>query len=91
MRLGQIFRFETVEDFFSGLHPAGVGIGFLHDYAAARHDGLVRLLPELAAERSYWLTTHPDTQGVRRVTSVADFITETVRTARDDFLLHPAS
>ncbi len=48
-------------------------------------------MPELAAERSYWLTTHPDTQGVRRVTSVADFITETVRTARDDFLLHPAS
>jgi molybdate transport repressor ModE-like protein len=70
---------------------AGIGIGYLHDYAAARHDGLVRLLPELAAERSYWLTTHPDTQGVRRVTSVADFITECVRTARDEFLLHGAS
>lgn len=57
---------------------AGVGIGVLHDYLA-RGRGLVRVLPELRAVRSYWLAIHEALRDVARVRAAAQFLSEAVR------------
>ncbi|MBH0236629.1 LysR family transcriptional regulator [Methylobrevis albus] len=66
---------------------AGVGIGILHDYAAARHPELVRLVPEIRFRRSYWLISHPDTRETRRVAAVIEHVSERVRAEREAFLV----
>jgi DNA-binding transcriptional LysR family regulator len=63
---------------------AGAGIGVLHDYLA-RHPGLVRVLPELSAVRSYWLAIHEALRDVARVRAAADFVIDAVREAQADF------
>lgn len=65
---------------------AGHGIGILHDYAAARHPELQRLLPDVRFVRSYWLVSHPDTHEARRVAEIRKFIVASVRAARPSFL-----
>lgn len=65
---------------------AGAGVGILHDYAARTHPELVRLLPELGFRRAYWLVTHADIHGLRRIREVEDFIVGAVREARGSFV-----
>jgi len=65
---------------------AGAGIGILHDFAAADHPDLVRVLPEVQFRRSYFLLTHPDTHDLRRVAVVRRFLTERIRAERGRFL-----
>lgn len=65
---------------------AGEGIGILHDYAAARHPELVRILPEMRFSRTYWLMSHPDTHDTRRVAEVYRAIVASVQERRGDFL-----
>lgn len=63
---------------------AGAGICVLHDYLA--HDrGLVRVLPELKATRSYWLAIHENLRDVARVRAASDFLLSVVRAAHADF------
>lgn len=64
---------------------AGAGVGILHDYAACGHEELVRLLPDLAFSRSYWLVVHADIHQLRRIREVERFIVEAVREARGGF------
>jgi molybdate transport repressor ModE-like protein len=66
---------------------AGHGIGILHDYAAVQYPELTRLLPELRFTRTYWLMSHPDTHGTRRVGEVYRHITEEVKAAKERFVL----
>ena len=65
---------------------AGAGIGPLHDYLARREPGLVRVLPELRAVRSYWLAIHENLRDIARVRAAAEFLTDAVRAAQADFL-----
>lgn len=66
---------------------AGAGIGILHDFAAADCPDLVRVLPETAFERTYWLMSHPDSHEARRVAACRAFITQRFREERDRFLI----
>jgi molybdate transport repressor ModE-like protein len=66
---------------------AGHGIGILHDYASLQYPELRRLLPALRFTRTYWLMSHPDTHGTRRVAEVYAHITEAVRLAKASFVL----
>lgn len=66
---------------------AGCGIGILHDYAALQYPELVRILPALRFTRTYWLMSHPDTHDTRRVAEVYAAITDSVRAAKDQFVL----
>jgi DNA-binding transcriptional LysR family regulator len=63
----------------------GAGIGILHDYAAAQVEGLVRVLPSLSVQRSYWLVAHNDQRSLRRIAMVHDFIVAKVRRAGKAF------
>jgi len=65
---------------------AGAGVGILHDYAARAHPELVRLLPRMHFRRAYWLVTHADIHGLRRIREVEDFIVEAVRAVRGSFI-----
>ncbi len=69
---------------------AGVGVGILHDYAAAAYPDLVRLLPALRFERSYWIAVHADMRGLRRIEEVERFIAAEVQAARRAFVAAPA-
>ncbi|MBN9063794.1 MAG: LysR family transcriptional regulator [Rhizobiales bacterium 65-9] len=61
---------------------AGIGVGVLHDYAAQRDPDFVRLLPDRAVRRTYWLVTHADVRDVARVRLVHDFILASARRDR---------
>ncbi|MCB1479924.1 MAG: LysR family transcriptional regulator [Rhodobiaceae bacterium] len=61
------------------------GVGFVHDYTAHSIPGLVRVLPDISLKRSYWIVTHADVRGLRRVTEVMDFISARTKEARADF------
>ncbi len=65
---------------------AGAGVGILHDYHACTDEALVRVLPDVAIERTYWLLTHDDTRSLARVRAVAEFILDSVGAARQTFL-----
>ncbi|ACB82326.1 LysR family transcriptional regulator [Methylorubrum populi] len=70
---------------------AGAGLGILHDFAAAALPDLVRILPETAFRRSYWLMSHPDDHGSRRIAACRDFLARRFREERDRFLPPPAA
>ncbi len=64
---------------------AGEGVGILHDYAAANYPDLIRVLPDLRFNRTYWLMSHPDTHDTRRVMEVYGYIVESVQKKRSAF------
>jgi hypothetical protein len=59
----------------------------LQDYAASRYAELRRLLSDVPFVRSYWLTSHPDTHGTRRVKEVHRSIASSVKAAKSSFEL----
>lgn len=65
---------------------AGAGIGVLHDYLI-RDTGLVRILPQLSAVRSYWLAIHESLRDVARVRVAAEFVVKAVHEAEAAFIL----
>ena len=64
---------------------SGAGIGALHDYLA-RDKGLVHVLPELRAVRSYWLAIHENLRDVARVRAAAEFLAEAVMDSQREFI-----
>ena len=65
---------------------AGVGLGILHDFATIDRPELIRVLPETAFQRTYWLITHPESHQARRVAACRDFIARRFREERIRFL-----
>jgi DNA-binding transcriptional LysR family regulator len=64
---------------------SGLGVGLLHDYAVAPGDGLIRVLPEIAIERTYWLVTHASVAEARPVRAVHEFVVAIVEDAQAAF------
>ncbi|MBP1853560.1 LysR family transcriptional regulator [Rhizobium halophytocola] len=64
---------------------AGAGIGILHSYIARAHPELVRLLPEIAIQRSYWTVFHESARELARVRAVIAFLQEEVAANREIF------
>jgi DNA-binding transcriptional LysR family regulator len=65
---------------------SGHGIGILHDYAAVQFPELKRILPATSFTRTYWLMSHPDTHNTARVAAVSDFVSDSVRVAKRNFV-----
>lgn len=53
---------------------AGAGIAVLHCFAADRDPALVRVLPEVRLQRSFWLVTHEDSRAIPRVRLFLDWL-----------------
>lgn len=66
---------------------SGAGIGILHAFMASSYPELEPVLPELGLTRNYWTVVHEDLRGIRRISVVADFLTDIV--ARDRKLFSP--
>ncbi|MFG1346873.1 LysR family transcriptional regulator [Xanthobacter autotrophicus DSM 431] len=64
---------------------AGGGVGILHEYAAAQQPELVRILPDIRFQRTYWLVVHADMRDLRRIAETERFIVDEVKAARASF------
>ena len=64
---------------------AGLGLGIIHDFIAAQHPDLVRVMPERRAQRAYWIVEHEDVRGLGRVRAVHDHIAASVAADRRTF------
>lgn len=71
------------------LSASGAGIAVLPRFIADRDQGLVRVLPELTIQRSFWLVTHKDTRDLPRVRLFTDWLVASVARWRPH--LAPAS
>lgn len=65
---------------------SGAGIGILHNYIARQYPELVRVLPELAIRRSYWTVFHESARDLVRVTTVAEYLRQTVAEEAEIFI-----
>ncbi|MBL0371610.1 LysR family transcriptional regulator [Rhizobium sp. KVB221] len=61
---------------------SGAGICILHNYVARQFSDLVRIMPDIAIQRTYWTIFHESARELARVRIVADFLHEIVREAR---------
>ncbi len=68
---------------------AGVGIGMLPYFMAHTEPNLVPILPELCAERCFWLQVNPDTRQLARVRAAIDFIVNQMKTQTNLFMALP--
>lgn len=58
----------------------GVGIGIIPVYKAGQEPDLVRVLPrEVEEKRTYWMSTHPDSQKLPNVRAITEFLIDIVR------------
>jgi DNA-binding transcriptional LysR family regulator len=64
---------------------SGAGIGTLHDYAAHQDRQLQIVLPEVRFDRTYWIVTHADLQGLARVRAAMDHVINQVKENKDIF------
>lgn len=65
---------------------AGAGIGILHDYIAGNSEGLVKVLPGISINRSYWTAVHENLRSSAQVGAVSRFLTEIVAQNRHRFV-----
>ncbi|MDR3755021.1 MAG: LysR family transcriptional regulator [Terracidiphilus sp.] len=65
---------------------AGGGVGILHDFAAARHPNLVKILPDVRFLRAYWLIVHTDVHELNRIRKVGAFIFDEVQAQKSQFV-----
>ncbi|MFO1108096.1 MAG: LysR family transcriptional regulator [Bradyrhizobium sp.] len=68
----------------------GMGVAVLPDFVASAVSGLNVVLPETFFMRTYWMVTHPDSQGIKRLTIVSSMIIEKARQMRGMFEGAPA-
>lgn len=88
-RAGQVLECASVVGQMQALQQSGVG--FVHDYAAQSVHGLTRIMPEMSLTLSYWVVTHEDVRGLRRVTQLLDYIYRRVEDNRARFMQPPAA
>jgi DNA-binding transcriptional LysR family regulator len=84
-RAARVFRCASVMGQMEAVR-AGAGIGVLHDFAAQLTPNLIRILPEIAFRRSYFMLSHPDTTTIRRVAVCRELIARRFREERQRFL-----
>lgn len=68
---------------------SGAGIAALPYFLAHTKRDLVPVLPELYAERSFWLQLNPDSRQLARVRATIDFIVGRIDENKDQFLTLP--
>ncbi|MCB1505667.1 MAG: LysR family transcriptional regulator [Hyphomicrobiaceae bacterium] len=65
---------------------SGMGLGLLHDYAAAIHDDIRLVLPKLRFMRTYWIVTHADMAQSTPVRAVHDHIVALTTSQKKAFI-----
>lgn len=65
---------------------AGAGIGVLPCFIGGRDESLVRVLPEVAITRSFWLVTHQDSRHLPRTALFVEWLSALMHRQRDRLL-----
>ena len=68
------------------LIAAGAGLGVLPRFIGDADKSLRRVLPERTIRRSFWLVTHQDTRGAKRVRAFREWLTALVTAQRGRFV-----
>lgn len=68
---------------------AGLAVTVLPHYIATRHPELIRVLPEVALTRSYWLNAHRDVRQIPRERAIMGWLKETLRGHAPRFVPRP--
>jgi DNA-binding transcriptional LysR family regulator len=68
------------------LTEAGAGIAVLPCFIGDADEGLVRIVPDVAITRSFWLVTHQDTRKLARIDAFVAWLTATVDAKRSTLL-----
>lgn len=63
----------------------GIGVAVLPDFVASGVPDLQVVLPEMFFIRTYWMVSHPDSQGIKRISIVRNTIIEKARQMRGLF------
>lgn len=72
-------KLNSVHSVFEGV-SAGLGVGILPLFLAARHPGLQALSePLVECDNQLWLLTHPESRHLRRIATVAQHLAEQIR------------
>ena len=68
------------------LIESGAGIGVLPHFIAGANPALVRVLPDIAIRRAFWLVTHRDTRRLARVRAFRAWLADLVARHRTELL-----
>jgi DNA-binding transcriptional LysR family regulator len=68
------------------LIESGAGIGVLPHFIAGANPALVRVLPDIAIRRAFWLVTHRDTRRLARVRAFRAWLADLVARHRAELL-----
>lgn len=79
------FRSSTVVGQMNAI-TAGSGIGVIPYFMAHAESTLLPVLPDLYAERIFWLQVNPDTRQLARVRATINFIIKQIETNKEMFL-----
>lgn len=60
----------------------GIGVAVLPDFVACSAPDLQLVLPDMSFMRTYWMVSHPDSQGIKRISIVRNTIIEKARQMR---------
>lgn len=82
------FRSSTVVGQMNAI-VAGVGIGVIPYFMAQAEPTLVPVLPELSAERGFWLQVNPESRQLARVRATIDFIASQIEENKNLFMSLP--
>jgi DNA-binding transcriptional LysR family regulator len=63
----------------------GIGVAVLPDFVACDVPDLQIVLPDIFFMRTYWMVSHPDSQGIKRISIVRNTIVEKARQMRKLF------
>jgi molybdate transport repressor ModE-like protein len=63
----------------------GIGVAVLPDFVASGVPDLQVVLPDMFFMRTYWMVSHPDSQGIKRISVVRNTIIERARQMRGLF------
>jgi DNA-binding transcriptional LysR family regulator len=70
------------------LVASGAGIGVLPCFIGDADPELIRILPDVAITRSFWLVTHQDTRKLPRIHAFVTWLTDTTEANRSRLLGH---
>jgi len=79
-----IFRSNSFQSQYQSISD-GMGLGFLHDFLAAKDKALKSVLEnEIFITREYWMIVHKDIRHLSRISAVSRFFTDKIKMNNND-------
>ena len=74
-----VFKSNSFQSQYQAISD-GMGLGFLHDFVAAKDKNLKNILEnEILITREYWMIVHKDMKHLSRISAVSSFFTKKIK------------